>query len=213
MTHVVPRELIRMTGKPEDGEDQIGQIFAPKDEHCGIWHSSPNRRCHSSFGDQGTTASVNCYGHLMQMSQFLGVGHSGIFSMDHRSTEEPYLVARRARNLDTLSCDRGEYLSYMLCFPSQFCPDKPPQVKWVNWRWPRYEYDTKLPNVRAWFQWVVHQGTVLQQFGLKNSSDQPVDFKYRFPKNMSVRDLNHTISVDFFNNAKEEYSCVPGPNV
>ena len=65
-------------------------IFSPKEEHCGMWHSSPNKERHASFGDEGTTASTACYGDLSQMSRFLGAGHSGVFTIDQSSTSEPY---------------------------------------------------------------------------------------------------------------------------
>jgi len=57
-------------------------IFVPEDEDCGIWEKSPNKARSASFGDGGTTASVSCFGDLIQMSQYLGVGNSGVFTID-----------------------------------------------------------------------------------------------------------------------------------
>lgn len=65
------------------------RIFVPEDKYCGIWHNSPNKERHASFGDDGTTASASCFGELVQMSQYLGVGHSGVFTLDQPSTDEP----------------------------------------------------------------------------------------------------------------------------
>lgn len=65
------------------------RIFVPDDKYCGIWHDSPNKERHASFGDGGTTASASCLGDLMQMSQYLGVGQSGVFTLDQASTDEP----------------------------------------------------------------------------------------------------------------------------
>lgn len=216
MTGLPIRTLIFDAGNPESEEeheqDQAGEIFTPKDEHCGIWNSSPNSDCHASFGDQGTTASVSCYGDLIQMSRFLGAGHSGMFSMDHQTTREPWEVHGRALDLDALSQNLGEEFTYDLHLSLEFCPEQLPQVKWVNWRWPRYEFDTKLPNVRACFQWVIHEGAVLQQFVIENSGDQPVKFRHRFYRDMWVRDLDYLEPAYHFNDGEEGYIRMPGPN-
>ncbi|KAJ0108354.1 hypothetical protein J7T55_005331 [Diaporthe amygdali] len=144
------------------------------------------------------------------MSQFLGAGNSGLFSLDHLHTEEPFMVHARARNLDELSW--GGSLSYMLCLTREFRPENPPQVKWVNWRWPRYEYEIEALKVRASSQWVVHKGTVLQQFILEISGEQPIHFEYQFPKEMLIRDLDY-LNADYpFNYVEEGYSRMDGPN-
>lgn len=114
------------------------QIFEPKDQHCGIWEDAPNRECHASIGDQGTTASVSCYGNLIQMSQFLGAGQSGVFSTDHKLTEEPYYILSRADDLDVLGSGLDR-LSFGVSLPDRYRPSHAPKVRWVNWRWPRYE--------------------------------------------------------------------------
>lgn len=218
ITDAPGRGLTRLEGgldlEKENSGNHSDQIFAPKDEHCGIWNASPNSKCHASFGDQGTTASVNCYGHLIQMSRFLGAGRSGMFSMNHRSTEDPYMVCQRASNLHTLSTSRSDHLTFLLDLPSQFCSNEPPQVKWVNWRWPRYEYHTQVPKVRARIQWVIHEGAVLQQFVLENSGEQPVDFQFRLTKGIRVHDFDYLHRDDGypFVGAKKRCWCVPGPN-
>lgn len=65
------------------------EIFVPEDSHCGTWDKSPNKHRHASFGDKGTTASTNCYGDLIQMSQHLTAGRSGVFTIDDTSVREP----------------------------------------------------------------------------------------------------------------------------
>lgn len=147
------------------------------------------------------------------MSQFLGAGHSGMFSMDQRSTAEPYLVRARAENLEELSASAGTDYSLGLTVPWDFCPPEPPEVQWVNWRWPRYEYDTKIPNVKASFQYLVHNEAVLQQFVLTNSGQDPVPFEYQLDKYMLVRDLDYLDSAYTFNEGNEDiYTRVSGPN-
>lgn len=126
--------------------------------------------------------------------------------------DQPCKSNWRASALQTLAQDDGDLLSYKLCLPRPFLPNQPPKVKWVNWRWPRYEYNTQLPNVRACSQWLVHEGAVLNQFVLENSGEQSVPFNYRFAKRIWIRDLDY---LDFhypFNWALGKYSLIPGPN-
>lgn len=198
----------------DDSEDQADQVFVPKEEHCAMWHSSPNSECHASFGDEGTTASVSCYGHLIQMSRYLGVGKSGIFSMNQRSSEEPYKICERAKQLHSLSTRKGDILSFGMGLSPKFCPNQPPQIKWVNRRWPRYEYDTQLPNVKACVQWVVHKGVVLQQLFFENSGDHAVDFQFVLPRDICIQDLNDLHPDYQFRSFNEEkgFLSSPGPN-
>lgn len=187
-------------------------IFVPKDQHCGIWHSPPNKSCSSSFGDQGTTASTNCFGDIIQLTQYLGAGHSGLFSMDQLFTAEPYLVHGRAKDLEALVKDMGPNLTYDLVIPPEFFPQEPLNVKWVNWRWPRYEYDTGVPQVKAFIQWVVRDGIVLKQFVLENRSHEDVDFQFCFESRMWIRDLDYLDEAYHFNDSDNGYYYEPGPN-
>lgn len=54
---------------------------------------------YASFGDKGATASIKSYGAIMQMTQFLNAGTSGILSVDQVGVKEPYHVTQRARDL------------------------------------------------------------------------------------------------------------------
>ncbi|KUI72184.1 hypothetical protein VM1G_08061 [Cytospora mali] len=177
--------------KPFKSREYTGAagIFRPKDEHCGIWHSPPNKRCYASFGDQGTTASVGCYGNLVRMIQYLGVGHSGVFSLDQ--TDEPYNIKLRAEQLDDLSADIHTG-NYTLEFPpsGDLSRNEPLEVKWVNWRWPRYEYETSHPGVKALIQWIVHKNIVLQQLVLENASEKSVKVVSTLNTNMKTQDLD-----------------------
>lgn len=65
------------------------EIYVPPDESLAIWTASPNKEQHASFGADGTTASATCDGDLIQMTRYLGAGHSGLFAMDQTTTEEP----------------------------------------------------------------------------------------------------------------------------
>lgn len=186
--------------------------FSPKDQHCGIWQSPPNKTCHASFGDGGTTASTNCYGDIIQMTQYLGVGRSGFFSMDQESTDEPYFVCSRASDLQELVKDTGRLLSYDLILPDEIFPQEPLNVKWVNWRWPRYEYNTDVTGTKSSAQWIVHNGVVLKQLVLENATKEKLESRFIVTKDMLIRDLDYLDSSYHFNDSGEGYSYVPGPN-
>lgn len=202
-------------GEPEEANKKMSKchVFEPKDVHCGIWQDAPNPRCHASFGDRGTTASVSCFGNLVQMSQFLGAGRSGVFSMDHKLTWEPYLVCGRAEHLESLAKSQASP-SFGLRLPEKYSPQQPPGVKWVNWRWPRYEWDTKTTGVKAHCQWVIHNGTVLQQVVLKNSSETPTDdIRFQVGREALIRDLDYLDDSYSFNDSNREgYYRLKGPN-
>ncbi|KAG8169525.1 hypothetical protein KVR01_000270 [Diaporthe batatas] len=119
-------------------QDAKSSVFEPREQHCGMWKDAPNSSCHASFGNQGTTASVSCFGNFIQINQFLGAGHSGIFSMDHINTDVPYYVSERASDLDALGSE-NVYPSLGVYLPKAYRPNRAPEMKWVNWRWPRYE--------------------------------------------------------------------------
>ncbi len=61
-----------------------------------------------SFGDQGTTATVNSYGDLIQVGRYLGLGSSGMFTMDQPYTDEPWAVVSRAYDLMESLCQSFE---------------------------------------------------------------------------------------------------------
>lgn len=149
------------------------------------------------------------------MSQFLGAGHSGVFSIDHKSAPEPYFVCGRADYLDSLakSPAGSESTSFGLVMPEDYSPQKPPEVKWVNWRWPRYEWNTKVSGVRAYCQWIVHDNTVLQQLVLENSNEAPKDdFWLEARNDMFIRDLDYLDSSYHFNENQDGYNQFQGPN-
>lgn len=182
------------------------RVFKPKDQHCGIWKASEenneHRRCSASFGDAGTTASVSCFGNLIQMNQFLGAGQSGMFAMDDSSVPEPYYVCERAEQLDSMAkvSDDYQYTHSGLrlrdddLYPKDF-PWVAPKVKWVNWRWPRYEWETaRNPNLKVISQWLVHNDVVLHQLVLENYEKEPIkgiNIQPGLTDDIHIRDQNH----------------------
>lgn len=124
----------------------------------------------------------------------------------------------RADGLDELSktTDNASYhYSYGLYLSNNVCSNEPLEVKWVNWRWPRYEYNTQYPEVKASIQWMIHNGIILQQLVLENVGDAPVPFNYAPETVMLIRDLDYLDPRYSFNEDDWEastYKHIPGPN-
>lgn len=163
--------LPQVTGKSENASRaSLPPVSQSEDLDCGSWQEAPNSKCHASFGDQGTTATVGAFGQLIQFSDHLDAGSSGMFCADHAGVPQPYLVEARARKLHELSQQPfhygpappddlvsvfgpSEYESifgdilpcgnprYGLRFPDLVMkPDIQPKFKWIHWRWPCHEY-------------------------------------------------------------------------
>lgn len=121
-------------------------------------------------------------------------------------------VASRARDLASRTTDPGIDFSFMLAVPWVLCPDGPLEVRWVHWRWPRYEYNTRSPGVKACFQYMVHEGIVLQQFTLENTLKENVDIEeLRFRSGLLIRDLDFLDGWYGFNYSAKEFISL-GPS-
>lgn len=138
------------------------------------------------------------------MTQFLGTGSSGLFAMDHISTAKPYDVCGRAQALDDLAkheADR-DLISFGCRLDQRLQPQEPPNVKWVNWRWPRYEWEAEVLGVKIKVcrQWVVHGRAVLAQTTLQNLSETRVaDLQCQYQCKMLIRDLDYVDPKCWFN--------------
>lgn len=104
------------------------------------------------------------------------------------------MVVLRAEHMDFLAGDIGESLSFGLTIPDEYLPDEanPPELKWVNWRWPRYEYLAGTnKKVKACSQFMVHDGVVLQQFTLENTSNMQIDVgPFKVDSVVEIHDLD-----------------------
>lgn len=122
-----------------------------------------------------------------------------MFSADHPDTEAPYLVKDRFTHLHSLAqepmqfCpDPNSYRPYGLEFPRlRLKPDVQPELKWVNWRWPRYEYETgafegNAEQLKVTVQWIVHEKVVLQRYLLENRGFDDLDVDLAFCKRVKI---------------------------
>lgn len=200
------------TGHPGNaGPTSSPPILRFQDVDYGSWESAPNSNCHASFGDLGTTATIGAFGQLLQFSDYLGAGSSGVFSADHAVTDEPSLVVQRAQCLQEISQQPIHFDStgrtdrfYGLSFPNfAMKPDAQPQLKWTHWKWPRHEYSLgdfrNHPNLKLTIQWTIHEKVVLQQCLLENHGDEEVEVDVEFCKSMIIRDLDHFNQDHSFN--------------
>lgn len=137
---------IQQQSKCETGFSQI-----PEDVLIGIPEcaneGSKNAFTYASFGDNGTTVSINSYGIIIQITQYLGDGYlgdgkSGFFAIDD-GVEEPCFVKERAQSLMN-KCDVVEGIGWVC--DSDECDDeilkayepvKPWKLQFVQDRWPR----------------------------------------------------------------------------
>src|SRR4051812_10750089 len=89
---------------------------------------------YASFGDDGTTISVNGYGHIMQVSRFLDYGSSGFLCIDSRDNSDPYYVQSRMNDLMRSSKDPTKGLRLDLVDWTEF--QGMPSMGFMYDRWP-----------------------------------------------------------------------------
>ncbi|KAM0319836.1 hypothetical protein ACHAO8_000878 [Botrytis cinerea] len=177
----------KFTHRTQDEITHDPSYYEPGDKQCSIWESHPDHECYSSFGDGGTTATVNAFGQLMQFSTYLGPGMSGMFSVDYTSLFGPWYVWGRADELNNMSLARNRAcMSYGVYFPDLILEDNLVR-KYVHSKWPRYEY--KSEKVKAINQWMVHGGVVLQQWRFTNLDTEEISTKIVSSKDMHIRDV------------------------
>lgn len=200
------------------------QVYRPENADCGAWMSPSNPLCPASFGAHGTTATAGAFGQLVQFSDFLDAGNSGIFSAGHCFTREPYLVAQRAKDLQILATEtfeNGQVRNYENLFGLKFMnlqlsDNAPGKLKWYQYQWPCYEFQRGcfkgLDNVEMTIQFIVRDGTVLQQCILENWGEADVDIHFAFCTAMCISDLDHVKDNYAFNKtAPDNQNAGPGP--
>jgi hypothetical protein len=130
--------------------DEVGKfLWSSQSLHEDIWIRSPKYaeetppkpHSYTSFGDgEGTTVSVNAYGHIMQISRYFGFGSSGLFCVDLEDTDQPYCADSRMEDLMYLSqsSDSGLQVRLQYLLDSD---ERSPAVGFMYDRWPRYIYN------------------------------------------------------------------------
>lgn len=162
-----------------------------------------------SFGDSGTTATVNAYGQLVQITRYLGVGQSGFFSVDHQKTPEPWAIARRlSALLEARNVPRGG-IGLWLDLPDEVRPE----LEFVYSRWPRFT--AEIDGLEIFLQYVINGGTVIQEYTLTRSRKERPCALPRSRMNVEeflIRDLDWQSTNDFNDESQTSaaYHIVPG---
>lgn len=171
--------------------------------------------CPFSFGNEGTTATVNAYGQVMRFASYLGVGKSGMASVTHNRPEWflRFLPNRRDHErhggiklndfAELVSSTNLEDLSFGLKL-QDLVYDKPPRRSCLVNRWPQYDFENSTTGLTV--QWTIHQGSLIQRCLLvnKHNEDRPVDFS--FSKDMWLQNSNLD-SIE----RKRRYDSIQGP--
>lgn len=121
----------------------------------GLFHGQES---YSSLGEKGTTASVNAYGSILQISRYLGVGTSGIYCADP-CINEPWYLRERMQQLLELSTDPDG--GFGLCLDPDLVSSKP-RLQFLHNRWPRYTHN--IGDLSVSIQYYANRGTIIQQY-------------------------------------------------
>ncbi|KAF2143201.1 uncharacterized protein K452DRAFT_307372 [Aplosporella prunicola CBS 121167] len=181
---------------------------------------SRNRLTSSSFGDNGTTASVNAFGHIMQISRYFGHGKSGFYCVDLGHVPEPYLVQSRNQELADLCESPEEGIRLKISGSPENLwefTDVRPTVDYLYDRWPRYTLDNhKLSKLSI--QYFCNSGIVFQRYQLKSrstSSSIPQFQQLTIDLHLLIRNLDFVDRRNNFNEADlldSGYSYRKGPH-
>lgn len=145
-----------------------------------------NRKACTSFGENGTTASVNSYGRIMQISRYFGYGRSGFFCADQNDLSEPWFVQQRMEELMDRSKDYGNGIR--LDFDGFVdIRDLQPSLEFAFDRWPRFVFHQK-PTYES--HGASRQQTPAQQPPVSASRQIPLN-----PPELSIQYFCHQGSV------------------
>lgn len=103
---------------------------------------------------------------------------------------------------------------FLIKVPDEYLSPEPPDVKWVSWKWPRFDYPPSANGVQVSIQYMVHNDVVLQQIVITNESQKPVDIElyYKLPPELVIRDLDFVKPQYKFNerdSASRRYALGP----
>lgn len=151
----------------------------------GLFH---DRESYSSFGEKGTTASVNAYGSILQISRYLGRGASGIYCADP-CISEPWYLSRRMRELLNLSTDAKG--GFGVCLNPELASPKP-RLQFLHGRWPRYTHDIRDLSVSI--QYFANRGAIIQQYSFQRTREHEAKNGAEDSDAHTSRDANEDVS-------------------
>ena len=182
--------------------------------------STPNFS-YASYGDHGTTASLNADGNVLQITQYLGTGPSGFFSVDV-DVHEPFWVRHRAEELFKSHADSGACVTFTW---NDLTPEMleyveaSPKLEFVRDRWPKCSYDSS--EVYGQTQHFIRDGIVFARelYCAKNKTVKMLDLKTGFisfyQKDFYIREQEFLDSDYTFNEESRDsanYATFLGPH-
>ncbi|KAF4533884.1 Mg2+ transporter zinc transport protein [Lasiodiplodia theobromae] len=193
-----PKEERLSTPKTTDPTTTIHQQHQQQQSHQQQHHTD----AYTSFGDgAGTTATVNVYGNLIQLSRYLGgvqshdidgglVGRSGFLSVDLPTTPGPAQIEERAHELADLATNPSATLCGLYMEDGsdvmRALDGRKPRIDFVRDRWPRFTFfeddDDRGDEGKGYdspftlsVQYYVRDGTVYQQHVFEKKPGKRVD--------------------------------------
>lgn len=147
-----------------------------------------------SYGHKGTTASVNAYADIMQITRFLDSSRSGFFSVDLPQVLEPYFVQDRAQTLLDIRNRDGEGIYAVLDveddFPEMSSESK---IEFIHNQWPLFTTEYDYITIKN--QHVAFQDTIFQQYYWSTKKEPiifPSGLKVSISAKFQIRDLDFT---------------------
>lgn len=184
--------------KPEPQQHGHGAFLKPElQQHShevfdDALPESAHRRQHTyaSFGDSGTTATVNGYGTIMRLSKYLGGENncSKMCGLEFPEGRSPFQVTWRAETFYDLlpSPCRGYGLQIVGIDKMQPGALK---LEFLNDRWPQITYLVKGFRVRV--RLFCKNGTVIQQFTVTNTLPSPTKLQFILAVDFLMHNLNY----------------------
>lgn len=150
------------------------ELDIPKLEEINGDSSKRNPDAYASFGDQGTTASVNVYGNLLRISGYLprNDSQSSMYSLDYANASPPYFVVDRAEDFQE-ACSNPMVGFGLRMKGYEYLEPGTPNLVFLGDRWPRIKYTVNGLSVTV--QLLVNKGIVIQQFSVTNISESKAE--------------------------------------
>ncbi|MCJ1469816.1 hypothetical protein MMC07_008458 [Pseudocyphellaria aurata] len=155
------------------------------------------RATYASFGDNGTTATVNGYGTIMRVAKLLGGKDdpSKMFGLEFSRGREPYQVAWRADSFDKeLPFSHAGFGLQIMDIDMQ---PEALNLEFLNNRWPQISYSVKGFDVRV--RLFCRNGTVIQQFTVTSTLTCEQDLQLILAVDFLMHGLNYMkfLSTDY----------------
>ncbi|KAH6864291.1 hypothetical protein B0T12DRAFT_369291, partial [Alternaria alternata] len=127
-----------------------------------------------SFGDNGTTASLNAFGDIIQISQAHGSSRSGFFCVDQPEVPEPFSVQLRAEKImNAREIDGEGVYAYTYTQDEDLHETLGMRHEFIHDRWPLFT--TEYSHITYKVLHVAFQGTIFQQY-VWSTKSSPINY-------------------------------------